>query len=58
MRGNGLKISSNSYVNSASHLSTALLLTALAIRLSAHELERRLQVAQAQHLLLLRRVSE
>ena len=46
------------YVNSASHLSTALLLTALAIRLSAHELERRLQVAQAQHLLLLRRVSE
>ena len=40
------------------HLSTALLLAALAIRLSAHEFERRLQVAQAQHLLLLRRVPE
>lgn len=40
------------------HLSTALLLASLAVYLGAHELERRLQVAQAQHLLLLRRVPE
>ena len=38
------------------HLSTALLLACLAVYLGAHELERRLQVAQAQHLLLLCRV--
>ena len=40
------------------HLSTALLLASLAVYLGAHELERRLQAAQAQHLLLLRRVPE
>ena len=39
------------------HLSTALLLACLAVYLRAHELERRLQVAKAQHFLLLCRVS-